>query len=128
MELDPVDEGVALDRTGVGRATTKGFEVGLPGASEIVVGDRGEWQQLDVVDLDQHRPAPVDAADFHLWPRPEPVRDRDGSVRYSITKIGAELHAPTLGPGGVATLWRLIGERTQPQCHPERDWVRVGNI
>jgi hypothetical protein len=42
MELHAVDEGVIVDRAGVGSASRKGLKVGLSRPCEILVGDRGE--------------------------------------------------------------------------------------
>ena len=53
MELHAEHERVAIDRPGMCRASTKALEIGLSGLHEVVVGDRRERQQLDVVDLDQ---------------------------------------------------------------------------
>ena len=40
--------------SGVGGASTERLEVGLPGQGEVLVRDRRERQELDVVDLDHH--------------------------------------------------------------------------
>src|SRR5262249_44189993 len=98
MELHAVEQGVIVDRSGVCRPSPKGFNVRLPRPSKILVRDGRERQQLDLVDLDHHRTAPVDASDLDLWSRPETVGDSDRSVRYSIAKIGAELHGAILSP------------------------------
>jgi hypothetical protein len=109
MELDAVEQGVIVDRTRVCSAATKGLEVVLSGPSKVLVGDRREREQLDVVDLDRHRSAPVDAADLDLRPRPQAVRDSDGSVRHPIAKARTELHRAILSP---ATR-RATGDRVQ---------------
>jgi hypothetical protein len=96
MELHAVQDGVIVDRAGVCSASTKGLNVGLSSPTKILVVDRRERQQLDLVDLDHHGTASVDTSDLDLWSRPEPVADGDGSVRYSIAKITAELHAAIL--------------------------------
>ena len=107
MELDPIQQSVLVDWTRVCGAATKGFDVDLAGLSEVLVGDRREREQLDLVDLDRHGFAPVDAADLDLRPRPQPVRNRDGSVCHPIAKVKAELHrailsqAPRGVPGGM---------------------------
>jgi hypothetical protein len=99
MELDAVEEGVVVDRAGMCGASTKGVKVGFSRPSEIVVCDRRERQQLDLVDLDHHGSTPVDASDLDLRSRPEPVGDGDGSIRHSIAEINAELHSAILtGP------------------------------
>jgi hypothetical protein len=93
MELHAVEEGVIVDRPGVRSASTKCLDVGLSRPSKILVGYRREWKQLEVIDLDHHGTAPVEASDLDLWSRPEAVGDGDRSVRNSIAKISAELHA-----------------------------------
>jgi hypothetical protein len=98
MELHAVEQGVIVDRTGVCRASTKGLNVGLARPSKILVGDRRERQQFELVDLDHHGTASVDASDLDLWSRPEAVGEGDDSVRYSIAKLGAELHAAIVSP------------------------------
>jgi len=109
-----------VDRAGVCSASTKGLKVGFSRSSKIVVVDRRERQQLDIVDLDHHGTAPVDTSDLDLWSRPEPVGDGDGSVRYSIAKIRAELHARnSVVVGGIlfsdaAGVYPLTGLRSDP--------------
>lgn len=98
MELHAVEEGVIVDRAGVCSASMKGLKIGLSRPSEILGCDRRERQQLDLVDLDRYGTAPVDASDLDLWSRPEAVGDGDGSVRYSIADISAELHAAIVSP------------------------------
>ena len=109
MELDAVEQGVMADRTRVCSAATKGLDVFLSGPSKVLVGDRREREQLDVVDLDRHGSAPVDAADLDLRPRPQAVRDRDGSVRHPIAKVRTELHRAILSPASrraTGDVWR----------------------
>lgn len=98
MELHAVEEGVIVDRAGVCSASTKGLKIGLSRPSEIVVRDRRERQQLDLVDLNHHGTAPVDASDLDLWSRPEAVGDGDGSVLYPIADISAEIHVAIMSP------------------------------
>ena len=114
MELDAVKQGVMADRTRVCSAATKGLDVFLSGPSKVLVCDRREREQLDVVDLDRHGSAPVDAADLDLRPRPQAVRDRDGSVRHPIAKVRTELHRAILSPAsrratGGRGRWQGIG-------------------
>ena len=87
MELHAVDEGVIVDRAGVRSPSTKGLEIGLSRPGEILVCDRRERQQLDLVDLDHHGTAPVDASDLDLWSRSEPVGNRDAPLSHSISEI-----------------------------------------
>src|SRR5437868_230968 len=93
VEFYAIDDGVIVDRSGMCRTSTKCLKVGLSRSGEILVCDRRERQQLNLVDLDHDRTAPVGAADLDLRPRPEPIGDSDGSVRYSIAKVRTELHA-----------------------------------
>jgi hypothetical protein len=119
MELHAVEEGVIVDRAGVRSASTKGLEIGLSCPSEILVCDRRERQQLDLVDLDHHGIAPVDASDLDLRSRPEAVGHGDGSIRYAIADVSAELHAAIVSPdahagpafeGGLIEAKRQVGE------------------
>ena len=59
MELDPVDEGVLVDRPGVRGALAQGLAVGLAGLPDVCLGDRRERDKLDCVDLDQAGADPV---------------------------------------------------------------------
>jgi hypothetical protein len=93
MELHAVQDGVIVGGPGVCSASAKGLNVGLSRPREILVCDRRERQQIDLVDLDHHGTAPVDTSDLDLWSRPQAIGDGDGSVRYSIAKVRAELHA-----------------------------------
>jgi hypothetical protein len=96
MELHAMQNGVIVDGPRVCSSSAKGLNVGLSRPSKILVRDRGERQQVDLVDLDHHGTASVDTSDLDLWSRPEAVGDSDGSVGYSIAKIRAELHSPIL--------------------------------
>jgi hypothetical protein len=109
MKLHAVEQGVLVDRAGVRSASTKGLKVGLSRRSEILVGDRRERQQLDLVDLDRHGTAPVGASHLDLWPRPEPVGDGNRSVCYSIAKVRAELHVVD-----------CVGQRCRSHREPRR--------
>ncbi len=93
VEHHAVQDGVIVDGPGVCSASAKSLDVGLSRPSKILVCDRRERQQVDLVDLDHHGTAPVDTSDLDLWSRPQAVGDGDGSVRYSTAKIRAELHA-----------------------------------
>jgi len=112
MELHAIDEGVIVDRARVCSASTKSLKVGLSRQREILVCDRRERQQIDVVDLDHHGTAPVHASDLDLWSRPEPVGDGDAPVSHSISEISAELHAAIVSRNADAerALWtpRLV--------------------
>ncbi|MBA3286591.1 MAG: hypothetical protein H0U21_01020 [Acidimicrobiia bacterium] len=43
-------------------------------------------------------PLRVDAAELDLRPRPQAVRDSDGSVRHPIAEVRTELHRAILSP------------------------------
>ena len=98
MELDAVEQGVMPDRARVCRASTKGLDVELSGPGKVLVRDRREREQFDVVDLDGHGSAPVHAADLDLRSRPEAIRDGDGSVGDAIAELRTELHRAILSP------------------------------
>jgi hypothetical protein len=94
MELDPVDEGVLVDRPRVRGAASQGLAVGLAGAPDVRLGDRSERNELDGVDLDQTRADPVAATLLDLWPLPQPDRQRDIAGQDVIAQLTTELHAP----------------------------------
>ena len=74
MELDPIDEGVLVDRPRVRGAVAQGLAVGLAGLPDVRLGDRCERDKLAGVDLYQARADPVAAALLDLWPLPLPNR------------------------------------------------------
>ena len=94
MELDPVDEGVLVDRPRVRGALAQGLEVGLAGSPNVRLGDRRKREELDGVDLDQTGADPVAAALLDLWPLPQPDRQRDIAGQDLIAQLAAELHTP----------------------------------
>src|SRR4051812_27577871 len=96
MELDPVDEGVLVDRPRVRGAGAQGLAIGLAGLPDIRLGDRRERDELDRVDLDQTGPDPVAAALLDLRPLPQPDRQRDVAGQDVVAQLTAELHARTL--------------------------------
>ena len=87
-----------MDRAGMSSSSTKRLEVRLSGPNKIVGCDRRERQQLDLVDLDHHGTALVDATGLDLGSRPEAIGDGDGSVRYSVPEISAELQTAIVSP------------------------------
>ena len=96
MELDPVDEGVLVDRPRVRGAVAQGLAVGLAGSPDVRLGDRRERDKLDGVDLDLTGADPVAAALPDLWPLPQPDRQRDIAGQDVIAQLAAELHTRTL--------------------------------
>ena len=56
MELDPVDEGVLVDRPRVRGAVAQRLAVGLAGSHDVRLSDDRERDKLDGVDLDQTGP------------------------------------------------------------------------
>ena len=100
MELDPVDEGVIVDRPRVRGAVAQGLAVGLAGTPDVCLGDRGERDELDRVNLDQTEADPVAAALPDLRPLPEPDRQRDIAGQDVIAQLAAELHTPDARPYG----------------------------
>lgn len=116
VELDAEQHGVVVDRPGVRGTTAQGLEVGLAGQCKVVCGDRGEREQLDVVDLDPGRATAVHPADLDLRPRPEAVRHGDRPVRHPIAELCTELH-PTI----LANLHRRAARLARTQRW--RGWV-----
>src|SRR3954468_11654289 len=94
MELDPVDEGVLVDRPRVRCAVAQTLAVGLAGSPDVRFGDRRERDELDGVDLDQTGADPVAAALLDLRPLPQPDRQRDVAGQDVIAQLAAELHTP----------------------------------
>ncbi len=92
MELDPVDEGVLVDRPRVGGAVAKGLAVGLAGSPDVSRRDRRERDKLDGVDLDQTGADPVATALLDLRPLPQPHRQRDIAGQDVIAQLATELH------------------------------------
>src|SRR3954447_513129 len=112
VELDPVDEGVLVDRPRVRGAGAQGLAVGLAGQSDVRLGDRRARDKLDGVDLDQTGADPVAAALLDLWPLPQPDRERDIAGQDVIAQLAAELHTRTLAgdvPRGTRSCLRLHG-------------------
>ena len=94
MELDPVDEGVLVDRPSVRGALAQGLAVGLAGLPDVRLGDRRKRDKLDGIDLDQTGADPVTAALLDLWPLPQPDRHGDVASQDVIAQLAAELHSP----------------------------------
>ena len=92
MELDPVDEGVLVDRPRVRGTVAQGLAVGLAGSPDVRLGDRRERDKLDRVDLDHTGTDPVAAALLDLRPLPQPDRQRDIPRQDVIAQLAAELH------------------------------------
>ena len=92
MELDPVDEGVLVDRPRMRGTLPQGLAVGLAGSPDIRLGDRRERDELDRVDLDHTGTDPVAAALLDLRPLPQPDRQRDIARQDVIAQLAAELH------------------------------------
>src|SRR5262245_40308938 len=92
MELDPIDEGVLVDRPSVRGAVAQGLAVGLARPADVRLGDRRERDKLDRVDLDQTGANAVAAALLDLWPLPQPDRHRDIAGEDVIAQLAAEVH------------------------------------
>ena len=95
MQLDPVDERLLADRPRVRGAPAQALAVELAGAPDVRLGDRGERDQLDGIDLDQTGPDPVAATLLDLRPLPEPDRHRDLAGQDVVAQLAAELHFRT---------------------------------
>jgi hypothetical protein len=52
VELDPVDERVVVDRSGVRGALAQRLAVGLAGSPDVFPGDRRERDTFNRIDLD----------------------------------------------------------------------------
>ena len=93
MELDPVQERVVTDGTGVSGSPAEGLEVSLAGAAQIEIIDGGEGDELDRVDLDHRGPDRVPAARPYLRPPPEPERDSEVTRDHGGPQFLAEIHS-----------------------------------
>src|SRR4051812_9388015 len=126
MELDPVDEGVLVDRARVRGAVAQGLAVGLACSSDVRLRNRRERNKLHGVDLDHTGGDPVTATLLDLWPLPKPNRQRDIAGQDVIAQLAAELHTPDASWGGPRSstpvapwrVWRL--GRGSSLLHP---WI-----
>jgi len=84
VELDPVDERVVADGTGVSGSPPQRLPVLLTCASDIAVVDGGEGDELDRVHLDPTTLDPVTATHLHLRPTPQPERDGDPTGQHVV--------------------------------------------
>jgi hypothetical protein len=92
MELEPIQQCVLTDRSGMGGPSSKRVEVHFAGASDISGSDGSERHQLDGVDHDRPCTDAVTTARLRLWTTPETERDGDLSGQHAIAQLGAELH------------------------------------
>src|SRR4051794_8462824 len=120
MELDPVDEGLLVDRPRVRGAPAQRFAVGLAGSPDVRVGDLRERDKLDGVDFDHPEPDSVAAALLDLWPLPEADRQGDVAGEDVIAQLGAEVHVADASSweircsaGGLAFLPCIVASRTR---------------
>src|SRR5947209_1327695 len=104
MELDPVHEGVLVDRARVRRAPAQGLAVGLAGSPDVGLGDRREGHELDGVDLDHAEADAVAAALPDLRPLPQTDRQGDVARQHVVAQLAAELHAYTASPNRCARM------------------------
>jgi hypothetical protein len=93
VELDPVHERVLVYRTGVGGSLAQRLAVRLPRALNVAIGDRGERDELDGVDLNLPQADSVPAALPDPRPLPQPDRHGDVSSQNVAAQLAAELHA-----------------------------------
>lgn len=76
VELDPVEQCVVPDGTGVSGSAAQRFEVGFTSAKQLGLVDRGERNELDRIYFDLSAPDPIAATDLDLGSAPQPERDR----------------------------------------------------
>lgn len=92
VELDPVDQGVVGNRTGVRCPLAKRLQIRLTGLPDVRRSHRAEWDQFDRVDLDRGRPDRVPAARPHPRPLPQPERNGDVARYDVVAQLPAKLH------------------------------------
>ena len=92
VELDPVEKGFVVDRSGVCRPGPEGLAIGLAGPSHVRIGDGAERHQVDAVDLDLRPANPMAPADPRPWTLPEPEGHGDVPGCDVIVQLLAELH------------------------------------
>jgi hypothetical protein len=92
MELDPVDERVLVNRTGVRGTPAQRLAVDLAGSSDVLPRDRRERDKLDRVDLNLTEADPVAAALLDPRPLPQSDRQRDVSGQDVVAQFAAEFH------------------------------------
>lgn len=72
MELDPVNERVLVDGSGVRGVLAERFAIRLAGSSDVLPGDRSEREKFDRVDRDLTESDAVSTALLDLRPLPQP--------------------------------------------------------
>lgn len=92
VKLNSIDGRVLVDRPGVRGTLAQRLAVRLAGPSDVLPGDRHEWDKLDGIDLDLSQPDPVAAALPDPWPLPQSDRESDISGQDVVTQFAAELH------------------------------------
>jgi len=96
VKLNAINERVLLNRPGVRGAPAERLAVGLAGSSDVLPGDRCEWDKFDGVDLDLTGADPLAAALLDLRPLPQSHRERDVPGQDVVAQLAAELHAGTV--------------------------------
>jgi hypothetical protein len=93
VELNSIDERVLIDRPGVRGALAQCLAVGFAGSSDVLRGDRCEWDKLDGIDLDLAGADPVAATLLDPWLLPKSNGERDVTGEDVVAQLTAELHA-----------------------------------
>jgi hypothetical protein len=76
-----------VDRFGVCGALAQYLAVRLAGFSDVLPGDRREWDELDAVDLDLTGAYLVAAALLEPGPLPQSDRERDVSSQEVVAQL-----------------------------------------
>lgn len=98
VELDPVHEGVVVNRARVRGTTLQGLQIDFAGAPEVVGIDGGERDQLYRLDLDHAQSDRVLMSRDDLRRAPQPEGHRDHPRQDVLSQLPTELHPPTLAP------------------------------
>src|ERR1017187_10349086 len=95
VELHPVEQRAAGDRTRVGGPLARRLQVLLAGTAYVGWRDGSERHQLERVDL-ARRADGVPTAGLHPWPAPQPEGDGDVARDHLLAQLRAEVHLPRL--------------------------------
>ena len=79
MELDSIEDGVVVDRSGVSRALTQRLSIRFTRPTEVIRADRVERDQVDRIDLDVGVADGIGATNWNHRSLPEAKGDSDAA-------------------------------------------------
>jgi hypothetical protein len=92
VKCNPIEQRRVSNRSGVSGPLSERLSVGLPGPSNVYVGNCREWHRFDAVDFDLDAPHVVAAADPRVGPTPKPEGQGDVTRGDVVVKLPTELH------------------------------------